>query len=66
MCINVFVQCSQTCGEGVKRRLVMCEDDENRPSGKCDANKRPANETSCNVDPCPRWNFGRWGKVRQQ
>jgi len=64
--IKVFFQCSQTCGGGVKRRVVVCGDhlDENDPEHSvCDPRRRPADAVSCNTEPCPKWNFGGWGEV---
>ena len=57
---GVWSECSKTCGEGVKQRMVICR---NRDKTDCDPWKRPVEQMPCNTDPCPRWNFGEWGKV---
>ena len=60
---SLFPQCSKTCGEGIKRRVVMCQDVNENQSSQCDDEKRPQDQMTCNTDPCPIWNFGGWGQV---
>ncbi len=70
--VAVLLQCSATCGGGVKRRRVACGDETGSSAGNasgsslsaCDWERRPPEHISCNTEPCPRWNFGRWGEVR--
>ena len=57
-------QCSKTCGEGNKRRIVECLDMEGNSSEQCEERKKPQKYMICNTDPCPIWNFGGWGQVR--
>ena len=75
----LFFQCSQTCGGGTKRRVVVCQTTAEEESGeagsseadsgedgseRCDRAKKPPEVFHCNTEPCPRWNFGAWGEVR--
>ena len=60
-----FIKCSRTCGGGQKRRIVACRDSNGNSSLDCNAEKKPPEEISCNSEPCPVWNFGRWGQVRK-
>ena len=59
-----ILQCSKTCGEGTKRRIVECLDMEGTPSKLCEGRKKPQDHMICNTDPCPIWNFGGWGQVK--
>ena len=61
---NFAFKCSKTCGEGTKQRIVMCRDMNGNQSSQCDEKKRPLDQMTCNTDPCPIWNFGGWGQVR--
>lgn len=52
-----FLQCSLTCGSGLRRRDVTCS----RNTGVgCDPQKKPLDITTCNTEDCPRIvdNFG--------
>ncbi|TRY74484.1 hypothetical protein TCAL_01321, partial [Tigriopus californicus] len=51
-------ECTQTCGSGVQRRIVVCQ--MSNHSNSCDLDKKPLEELICNTQPCPRWNFQEW------
>ena len=42
----------------------MCHDREGREKDKCGQEDKPSQADTCNLEPCPAWNFGDWGKVR--
>lgn len=52
--------CSQTCGEGVQQRAVMCLDSQGHPSGDCPEELRPLASRSCALHSCPSWLLGKW------
>ncbi|XP_062568471.1 papilin-like, partial [Saccostrea cucullata] len=68
-----WTQCSTKCGEGIRKRLVVCT---NRQTGErsdlenCDASGRPADTEKCMGDNCDEtsqdektveWKLGDWG-----
>uniref|UniRef100_A0A8C7EAU5 ADAM metallopeptidase with thrombospondin type 1 motif 20 n=1 Tax=Nothoprocta perdicaria TaxID=30464 RepID=A0A8C7EAU5_NOTPE len=61
--------CTQTCGDGIKTRLVICQ----LPTGQmlgdqnCEILDKPPNMAQCNVHSCPgevSWHRGPWKSVR--
>ena len=56
-------QCSATCGGGRKHRQAECRDKEGAEDTRCKQADRPGQADRCNLEPCPAWNFGEWGKV---
>lgn len=62
--------CSSECGEGVRRRLVVClgsnglvTDDESVCSSSSSAQKRPLDQEKCTgVDGCARWHTTAWSE----
>ena len=60
----LMFQCSRTCSDGVQMRHVACQDDSGVSSTDCDALHRPADNQTCNLGPCPRWNHGDWAAVK--
>lgn len=52
-----FLQCSLTCGSGVRRRNVTCS---RNTGAECDPQKKPLTVTTCSVQDCPQVvdNFG--------
>lgn len=59
--VVLCLQCSKTCGEGVKRRIVQCIDTRgaHMSSYQCNRSQRPPNIQLCSSEPCPRedqWN----------
>jgi len=66
---KILFQCTQTCGDGVKTRLVICQ----LPTGQmlgdqnCEMLDKPPNMAQCNVHSCPgdvSWHRGPWKSVR--
>ena len=57
------LQCSVSCGEGVKERLVECRG-ETGESSACDPETKPAERANCNLGQCPHWKIGEWAEVR--
>lgn len=64
-----MLQCTQTCGDGIKTRLVICQ----LPTGQmlgdqnCEILDKPPNMAQCNVHSCPgdvSWHRGPWKSVR--
>uniref|UniRef100_A0ACB8FPN3 Uncharacterized protein n=1 Tax=Sphaerodactylus townsendi TaxID=933632 RepID=A0ACB8FPN3_9SAUR len=62
-------ECTQTCGDGVKTRLVICQ----LPNGQvlsdqnCETLEKPPNAAQCNLHSCPdevSWHRGPWELVR--
>jgi len=56
----VYIQCSVTCGSGVRNRLVECSDED----FSCDARAKPLATERCELETCPQWTTGAWGKVK--
>ena len=57
-------QCSLTCGQGIKRRVITCSLENGKANDLCDRRTKPADREPCNVHPCPRWSVGNWSEVR--
>ena len=63
------LQCSRTCGPGIKRRAVGCFSMITRrlvDESACDAKLRPAVQENCILKECvpeATWRKGEWGKV---
>lgn len=45
-------QCSKSCGEGVKSRIVSCVNNRGQPSDFCNKETRPDSKQSCNDGEC--------------
>jgi len=60
------LQCSRTCEDGVQMRRVACQDGLGAGSTECDPGDKPADNQTCNLGPCPRWNYGDWAAVSRQ
>ncbi|OAD58079.1 A disintegrin and metalloproteinase with thrombospondin motifs 9 [Eufriesea mexicana] len=45
--------CSVTCGEGMKRRKVICKSADGMISSKCSSSNKPEDVTICILKPCP-------------
>ncbi|KAG9346917.1 hypothetical protein JZ751_005844 [Albula glossodonta] len=58
--------CSSTCAGGFQRRVVVCQDTEGRATNHCQEQVKPAESKNCDSGPCPHWNYGIWGEVRNQ
>ncbi|KAM9454593.1 A disintegrin and metalloproteinase with thrombospondin motifs 1 [Clarias gariepinus] len=57
--------CSQTCGEGVQKRDVICQDTQGRPSQDCPEELRPPSSQPCTIHTCPSWVVGEWSACSQ-
>ncbi|XP_072027188.1 A disintegrin and metalloproteinase with thrombospondin motifs 9-like isoform X2 [Amphiura filiformis] len=55
--------CSVTCGEGIKRRSVTCEDKEGRlyPDKWCEG-KKPTDQKTCKRSSCAKWDNSEWSQ----
>lgn len=51
--------CTLTCGRGLQKRAVLCQDAEGRAVADCDGAERPEAERACG-EPCPSWSLGTW------
>ena len=58
-CSYLLLQCSVTCGSGLKKRTVECVG----LNSQCDPNTKPRSTLTCNNIPCPRWSTGEWSRV---
>ena len=56
------MQCSASCGEGVRERLVECVGETGKSSA-CDTGSKPVERESCNLGQCPQWKIGEWAEV---
>lgn len=61
----LLFQCSVSCGEGISQRITTCRFPNGRLSETCAENSKPITKQPCNLQPCPRWTAGDWGKVRE-
>ena len=52
-------KCSKTCGGGIQKRTVSCE---NNQVGDCLVTDKPAGTQNCRDIPCPMWSAGEWSK----
>ena len=57
--VGNWSKCSKSCGGGVKRRTVSCE---NNHVGECLQMEKPQGTKSCRDVPCPEWYVGEWSK----
>ncbi|XP_062931617.1 A disintegrin and metalloproteinase with thrombospondin motifs 20 isoform X2 [Cynocephalus volans] len=57
--------CSSSCGGGLQRRVVVCQDENGQSAGYCDAASKPPESKHCDAGPCPRWSYGSWGECTQ-
>lgn len=48
----IMFQCSVTCGNGVRIRVVKCMDDTQRLSRACDPANQPPDRDKCQMVPC--------------
>lgn len=51
--------CTLTCGRGLQKRAVLCQNTEGRAAADCDGAERPESERACG-EPCPSWSVGTW------
>ncbi|XP_034187688.1 A disintegrin and metalloproteinase with thrombospondin motifs 9 isoform X1 [Osmia lignaria lignaria] len=50
---GIWSPCSVTCGEGIKRRKVICKHSDRSISDKCPPSEKPEDTTICILKPCP-------------
>ena len=48
----LILQCSASCGGGIKQRHIQCLNREMKYSTLCSDDERPADRASCNSDKC--------------
>ncbi|KAK6485415.1 A disintegrin and metalloproteinase with thrombospondin motifs 1-like [Huso huso] len=58
--IHEWGSCSRTCGGGVQRRVVDCQDYRGQLTSECPAELRPADTRPCADTDCPHWLLGDW------
>ncbi|MGH0123026.1 UNVERIFIED_CONTAM: hypothetical protein FKN15_067111 [Acipenser sinensis] len=58
--IREWGSCSRTCGGGVQRRVVDCQDYRGQLTSECPAELRPADTRPCADTDCPHWLLGDW------
>lgn len=68
--MSLPLQCSRTCGSGIRRRAVACFSMITRKrleDSACNVTLKPAGQEDCTVRECfpqARWRKGEWSKVR--
>ena len=61
----VCLQCSATCGNGVRVREVSCKRGDNTVHKRqCLRQGQPKKKARCNLGPCPVWYTRSWSQVR--
>lgn len=64
------IQCSATCGQGIKSRSVSCSSTD---EAECKSNEKPPHQTICDAGPCAMalsssaagsWILSDWSQVR--
>ncbi|XP_061683076.1 A disintegrin and metalloproteinase with thrombospondin motifs 15 [Syngnathoides biaculeatus] len=53
--------CTVTCGRGLQKRLVQCQNMDGKPAIGCDSAVRPVALRACG-DPCPIWDVAAWSQ----
>ncbi|XP_053277786.1 A disintegrin and metalloproteinase with thrombospondin motifs 12 [Pleuronectes platessa] len=53
--ISPWGQCSGSCGEGIRERLVYCPEPH-----RCSTTLRPNNTDTCSLKPCTHWKTEEW------
>ncbi|XP_019717205.1 A disintegrin and metalloproteinase with thrombospondin motifs 15 [Hippocampus comes] len=54
-----WAACTVTCGSGLQKRLVLCQNTDGNPAFGCHSADRPVALRACG-DPCPMWDVGAW------
>ncbi|XP_066516201.1 A disintegrin and metalloproteinase with thrombospondin motifs 1 [Hoplias malabaricus] len=60
--VRPWSECSQTCGEGIQMRDILCLDSQGRTSKDCPEELRPLSSRPCNTQACPSWQVGPWSE----
>lgn len=63
----ISIQCSASCGNGVKSRRVKCYSEQSNklvPSYFCSTKKKPRRQKKCQIRHCPyKWVVDQWSQV---
>ncbi|XP_068714564.1 A disintegrin and metalloproteinase with thrombospondin motifs 9-like isoform X3 [Montipora foliosa] len=57
---DLWSECSASCGQGIRHRIVECRFRNGQMSQGCNEDKKPATTEECNIRPCPKWITGNW------
>lgn len=50
----------------MKRRQVLCYNEDGSSSDNCDINEKPLEVSECNTELCPDWVMGEWTEVNRR
>ncbi|KAK7912923.1 hypothetical protein WMY93_013134 [Mugilogobius chulae] len=66
--VSEWSKCSSSCGEGLQRRQVVCQQLDAQGTTRtlsnqaCEGTSRPEHNQNCTVNNCPVWVTSPWGK----
>lgn len=63
--VLLLCQCSQTCGDGQRKRYVTCRSESNVQvdDSYCSSTDKPEEIETCRIASCGVWRTGTWGTV---
>ncbi|CAK9295520.1 unnamed protein product [Gordionus sp. m RMFG-2023] len=63
--MGTWSQCSVKCGNGWKRRLVLCQNSQGAAASDCDEQLKPINFDKCFEKPCYIWKTSDWSRCNK-